>query len=53
METKGTTFPDGLRPSEAGKIRCAGIHFEAIAAAPGEPRFVQARRVEDILAAVS
>lgn len=49
VETKPTNLIDDLHHLEAGKVKCGSKHFEAIAATPGEPRFLQAGGVDDLL----
>ncbi|MBA3999376.1 DEAD/DEAH box helicase family protein [Brevundimonas sp.] len=53
VETKPTNLIDDLHHLEAGKVTCGARHFEAIATSPGEPRFVQAGGVDDLMKAVS
>ncbi len=51
VETKGSLFTDDLRPVENAKLRCGREHFRALAVAPNPARFVQARTLEDVIAA--
>ena len=49
VETKPTNLIDDLHHVEAGKVRCGSKHFDAIAIAPGEPRFMQAGGADDLM----
>ena len=53
VETKGTVFLDELRASEAGRIRCGERHFKAIAAADGQPRFLQGTSASSLLSQIA
>ncbi len=50
VETKGSLFAADLRGQEAAKIACGKAHFAAIAAGHAPARFVQATKLEDVLA---
>ena len=51
VETKGSVLAEDLRPAEQAKVNCGRKHFEALAGdRPYAPRFIQARRLDDLLA---
>ena len=47
VETKSSLFDDALRDAEAGKIKCGGAHFAAIAGPGSGVQFVRATSVGD------
>ena len=51
VETKGGLFADDLRAVESAKIVCGREHFKALAVDPNPARFVQARTLDDVVAA--
>lgn len=52
VETKSTLFSDALRATEQGKIDCGKAHFRALAVGEEPARYVTARNLDDVLAAV-
>lgn len=46
----GSLFATDLRGQEAGKIACGKAHFAAVAAGDAPARFVQATKLEEVLA---
>jgi type III restriction enzyme len=50
VETKGTLFADGLRSTEAARILCGEVHFKALATGDNPARYLNATKVEDLLA---
>ena len=53
VDTKGTEVLAKLRDDERAKINCGREHFEAIAQTPGQPRFVVASDLTQVLASGS
>lgn len=52
VETKSTLFSDALRAAEQGKIDCGRAHFRALAVGENPARYMTARNLDDVLAAV-
>ncbi len=52
VETKGTLFADELRKAEGAKIECGKAHFAALAQGHDAVRYMQATKLEDVLAEV-
>ena len=50
VETKDSLFTDDLRDIEAAKIACGAAHFKALTTNSNPVRYVQASKLEDVLA---
>lgn len=53
VETKGSLLSDDLRAVENAKIECGKRHFKAIQRQEGEPTYIQARNLADVLGSVA
>jgi type III restriction enzyme len=51
IETKSGLFEEQLRPTEAAKIKCARVHFDAIAVTSSSARYIVADSLTQVLAA--
>jgi hypothetical protein len=49
VETKGTLSADMLRDTEAAKVACGKVHFEAVSSGGDDVQYVVARTLEDVL----
>lgn len=47
FETKGSLFAGALRESEAAKIACGGVHFQALAVGLNPVKYVKATNFDD------
>ena len=52
VETKGSTFLNGLRPTESAKIKCGEAHFNALAVRESPAQYRVTTKVDDLLATV-
>jgi len=52
IETKGSLFADALPDAEAAKIACGQAHFAALGVAEDPAKYVVARTVDDLFAAI-
>lgn len=50
VETKGGLFTSDLRDTEAGKIECGKVHFEALHVGEKPAEYTVARTLDDVLA---
>ncbi len=50
VETKSSLYADELRHRESAKITCGKAHFAAIAIGQSPARFIQATKIDDLLA---
>ncbi len=50
VETKSSLFNDDLRDPESAKIECGKAHFKALETGTNPARFVQATKLEEVLA---
>ena len=50
VETKSSLFKDDLRDRESAKIECGKAHFKAMEVGTNPARFVQATKLDDLLA---
>jgi type III restriction enzyme len=52
VETKSSLFTDDLRNKESAKIECGKAHFKALAVGENPARFLTAKSLNDVFAAV-
>ncbi|HUY14009.1 MAG TPA: hypothetical protein VMX16_10340 [Terriglobia bacterium] len=49
VETKGSLFAEDIREKENSKVKCGEAHFQALADAVIDARYVKATKIEDLI----